>query len=269
MTKNLLIGAISGNYTVEDVKPWVLSAKRVLTEEDSIVVLCYNMAENNNLIEYLKNNDIEVIAPDFDLWGHDIQTFETNTGTTNQTNSFRLVHNIRFLHIWYYLTQNEFDNVLITDVKDVIINKRPFDSSANGMIIASSEEILYKDHAWNREHMESSFGLASQDILDCPVYNVGVLYGGGSIVKQLCMDIYLNAMTKHKVADQTSYNYLIQKAYKRKTIFTDLSDRWAVHLHVINEGRVAFDLNTIKEFTIIHQYDRLGNEILNYYTIPQ
>ena len=62
---------------------------------------------------------------------------------------------------------------------------------------------------------------------------------------------------KYKVADQTSFNYLIQTKYKNKTIFSNLKDNLAVHLHVINAGLVDFDLKNIKNYKIIHQYDRI------------
>jgi hypothetical protein len=38
-----------------------------------------------------------------------------------------------------------------------------------------------------------------------------------------------------------------------------MHDNWGIHLHVINAGLVAFDLNNIKNYTIIHQYDRIPN----------
>lgn len=267
---NILLGAVSGNYNTSDVKNWVESAKSVLKDNDRIGLLVYNAQENDKLVSYLHNKGVEVYEPKFDLWGQPIDYFETNTGALTQANSYKLIHNIRFLHFWHLLSQIEYNQVLITDVKDVIINKNPFDRDVeDDFIVASSEEILYCDHEWNRIHIEQTFGLASLSLLNKPVYNVGVLLGKGQVLLNLCMDIYLNAINKHKVADQTAFNYLIQHSYKKHTIFTDLQDKWAVHLHVINEGKVAFDLNTIKEYTIIHQYDRLKDEILNYYTLPQ
>jgi len=268
--KNLIIGAISGNYKVADIKNWVISAKRVLTDQDQICLIVYNIQDNRELVDYLMQNSIQVYQPDFDLWGNGIDRFETNTGTLTQFSSYKLVHNIRFLHFWHLLSNLEFNEVLITDVKDVIINQNPFYRYVNEpFIVASSEEVLYQSDDWNREHMEQTFGLASTNLLTKPVYNVGVLLGKGQVIIDLCMDIYLNAINKSKVADQTAFNYLIQHSYKSNTIFTDLQDKWAVHLHVINEGKVPFDFSTLPQYTIIHQYDRLGHEILNYYTLPQ
>lgn len=270
MSKNLLIGAISGNYCVNDIRNWVVSAKKVLTDNDQIYILAYNYESNDPVIEYLINNNIEVLMPNIDMWGHSIEKFETNTGLINSHNSYKLIHNVRFLHIWWLLSSVEHNQVLITDVKDVIINKRPFkDEDIEDCIVASSEVIKYGEHQWNKEHILQTFGLAGVNLLEQEVNNVGVLFGKGSVIKELCLDIYLNAINKTKVADQTAFNYLIRNSYKDKTVFTSLEDKWAVHLHVINEGLVPFDLNQLIDYTIIHQYDRLGDEILNYYTIPQ
>ena len=84
------------------------------------------------------------------------------------------------------------------------------------------------------------------------------MFGGNyELIKNICADIYLMSVGKYKVADQTSYNYLIQTKYKDKTIFTDLKNNLAVHLHVINAGLVQFNLNDINQYSIVHQYDRI------------
>jgi hypothetical protein len=268
--KNILIGAISGNYSIGDIQNWVRSAKRVLTEKDQIYILAYNYKGDSEVIRYLLENQIEVLMPEIDMWGNSIEEFETNTGLMNTQNSYKLIHNIRFLHIWWLLSSIEYNQVLITDVKDVIINKRPFtDKDMEECIVASSEVIKYGEHQWNKEHILQTFGLAGIELLEEEVNNVGVLLGKGNVIKSLCLDIYLNAINKTKVADQTGFNYLIRNSYRDKTVFTGLEDKWAVHLHVINEGLIPFDLHELKNYTIIHQYDRLGDEIFNYYTIPQ
>jgi hypothetical protein len=268
--KNLLIGAISTNYGIDDIQNWVASAKKVLTQEDDIYILLYNFKSESELVPYLESNGVNVLTLDFDLFGSPIDQFETNTGLLVPATAYKLVHNIRFLHIWRMLLEIAYVEVLITDVKDVIINKRPFGRfSGDEYIVASSEVIRYQDHDWNKEHIHQTFGIASFDLLSQDVNNVGVILGKGEVIKHLCLDIYLNAINKVKVADQTAFNYLINNSYKCKTIRTDLKDKWAVHLHVINEGRVPFDLHTLSEYTIIHQYDRLGNEIQYYYTLPK
>jgi hypothetical protein len=156
------------------------------------------------------------------------------------------------------LQNNTYDKVLITDIRDVYFNNNPFDSLPLISILATSEEIIYENEEWNKNHVHYNLGLIGlETLLDKPVYNVGVFGGGYELVKEICADIYLMSVGKYKVADQTSYNYLIQTKYKDKTTFTNLTDKLAVHLHVINAGLVDFDLNKIKDYKIIHQYDRI------------
>jgi hypothetical protein len=127
-------------------------------------------------------------------------------------------------------------------------------------ITATSEIITYSQEAWNKEHVYVNLGLMGLDILaDKQVYNVGVWGGPAALVQEMCMDIYLLSAGKLKVADQTSFNYLIQTKYKEQTKFTTLEDKFAVHLHVINAGLVAFDLNTVSQYKVVHQYDRIAN----------
>lgn len=252
--KNLLIGAISGNYSPSDLINWVETS---VWDNVERVLLLYNPS-NNGLEEYLKQNNIIVITPVFDFWGNEKIKFNHDTGACDLNTSYELIHNIRFFHIYNFLQNNTYNKVLITDVKDVYFNDNPFNFLDSTLLTATSEEVIYENEEWNKEHIHYNLGLIGlETLLDKPVYNVGVFGGGYEVVKEICADIYLMSVGKYKVADQTSYNYLIQTKYKNNTIFTDLNDNLAVHLHVINAGLVKFDLTNIKNYKIIHQYDRI------------
>jgi len=252
--KNLLIGAISGNYFPQDLKNWVETSNWNDCER---ILLLYNPS-NNGIEEYLKNNNINIIYPNFDFWGNEKTQFNFNTGVCDFTTSYDLIHNIRFFHIWNFLQDNVYDKVLITDVKDIYFNNNPFDLLSSSFITATSEEIIYKNEEWNKAHIHYNLGIIGlQTLLDKPVYNVGVFGGNYELIKNMCADIYLMSIGKYKVADQTSYNYLIQTKYKDKTIFTDLKNNLAIHLHVVNAGLIQFDLNNINQYSIVHQYDRI------------
>ena len=258
--KNVLIGAISGNYSPQDLQNWVETSKWDGCER---VLLLYNPS-NNGIEEYLKDNNINIIYPNFDFWGSEKNQFNSNTGVCDFTTSYDLIHNIRFFHIWNYLQNNIYDKILITDVRDVYFNNNPFDEIPTTSIVATSEEIIYKNEEWNKNHIHYNLGIIGlETLLDKPVYNVGVFGGGYDLIKNICADIYLMSVGKYKVADQTSYNYLIQTKYKDKTIFTNLKDKLAVHLHVINAGLIEFNLNDIKNYKIIHQYDRIPGFLIN------
>lgn len=254
--KNLLIGAVSTNYTIDDVRGWVSTSK---WDDCERILLVYDSKNQPDIIsQYLKDQNVSVIRPDFNFWGVKQTQFESNTGLCNVHNSYELVHNLRFFHIWNLLTGNVYEKVLITDVRDVRFNRDPFTQIPTDGIVATSEGITYQDDPWNTEHLHTNLGIIGLMLLqDFPVYNVGVFGGSYEIVKSLCADIYLNSIGRHKVADQTSFNYLIQTKYKDSTKFTNSDDKFAMHLHVVSTGLVQFDLTKLSEYSIIHQYDRI------------
>ena len=254
MKPNLLIGAISGNYSVEDIQRWVETSDFENVER---VLLLYNSKENPELQQYLKQNNVGIVFPTFDFFGQEKEVFETNTGKVTLDNSYELIHNIRFLHIATYASDTDHEKIFITDVKDVYFNSNPFDRTPNDKLIVTGEVIKYNEEPWNTEHLQVNLGVAGMSILDKEVHNVGVFGGSAELVISICKDIYLMSVGKLKVADQTSFNYLINNSYKDKVIHTSIDDLFAVHLQVVASGRIDFDLNNISKYTIVHQYDRL------------
>jgi len=250
---NLLIGAISGNYSVDDISDWVETSQFDNTER---VLLLYNNI-NIELVDYLNKNKVLIFNPNFDFWSNEKTLFETNTGNNTLENSYNLIHNLRFFHIWYFLqdNKNHWDQIIITDVKDVYFNSNPFDNLEDNKLTATSEIITYESEKWNEEHLRANLGIIGHLALwNKPVYNVGVFGGNAQLVQDICADIYLLSVGKIKVADQTSFNYLIQTKYKDVTNFTE---DLAVHLHVVNAGLVDISLDKIPNYKIVHQYDRI------------
>lgn len=249
---NLLIGAISGNYNESDIYAWVNSSNNFNDVER--VLLLYN-STNENLIKFLTKNNVKIIQPSFDFWGNEVKQFGWDTGKCDLNYSYNLIHNIRFYHIWYYLKDMKFNKVFITDVKDLYFNNSPFDKLKDNKITATSERIKYSEHQWNFEHIHTNLGIIGIEILsDAYVHNVGAWGGDYNLVKQMCLDIYLMSVGKHKVADQTTFNYLIHTKYYSDTIFTE---DLAIHLHVVNEGLIKFNLSDLNKYSIVHQYDRI------------
>jgi len=252
---NLLIGAVSTNYTPDDIKLWVKTSN--WDDCDRILLLYKASDQHDNLTLYLKENNIGIVYPTFDFWGNPKDDFLANTGMCNLSTSFHLVHNIRFFHIWNFLNFNSFSykKILITDVRDVYFNSDPFIQLADDKLTVTDERITYNADAWNTEHLRYNLGLIGmQYLFDKNVFNVGVFGGSADLVKDMCSDIYLLSCGKHKVADQTSFNYLIQTKYKDVTNFTD---DIAIHLHVVSTGLTQFDFNTLPTYSIVHQHDRI------------
>ena len=143
--KDLLIGAISGNYSPQDLKNWIETSNWKDCER---VLLLYNPS-NNGIEEYLKDNNINIVYPNFDFWGNEKTQFNFNTGVCDFSISYDLIHNIRFFHICNYLQNNIYNKILITDVKDVYFHSNPFEVLDPLLLTATSEEIIYENEEWN------------------------------------------------------------------------------------------------------------------------
>lgn len=255
MKHNLLIGAISGNYSISDIKKWVETSEK--WEDVDRVLLVYNHQDNPELLTYLQQNNIGVVVPSFDFFGQPLTTILTDTGRTTPENSYTLVHNLRFFHISQYLEQVDYVKVFTTDVKDVYFNNSPFDKTPQSGLVVTGEVIRYFEDEWNTRHLITNLGLFGYQLLEEEVCNVGVFGGGREDVMSLCRDIYLLSCGKPLVADQTSFNYLIRNTYRTKTTLTSIEDYFAVHLHVVSTGQVELDLTKLNNYIIVHQYDRL------------
>ena len=257
---NILIGAISGNYKVGKIKTWVETSAYV-REGYKRVLIIFNRQDNTELVQYCSANKIETIFPSYDFWGQPKEWFEHHTAKADLMSSYELIHNTIYLYINRYLDEfaKEEDRVIVTDVSDVKFNlsKFPFNFIKSNKLVGTSEMIKYKDHQWNYQHLIHNLGVLGLKIEEEEVLNVGVFGGPANLVKDLARDIYLMSVGKPKVADQTSFNFLARTTWKDRFNFSTLQDMFAVHCHVINEGHVKFDLNTLEQYSIIHQYDRL------------
>jgi len=257
--KKYLIGSISGNYTKSNVIDWIETSNDF--NDVNRILFLYNDT-NSELKSFCIENGIELVVPDFDLYGNKLTDFISNSGHLTPDNSHRMVHHIRFLHYSLFLKNLEQDDlVIMTDVNDVKFNSNPFEHdiflSHNG-IIATSEEITFEKENWNFDCLKSTFGIFALDDIKTKTINcAGVIAGNAGILSRLCTDIYLLCLNKSRNADQVAFNYLINGSYKTNTTFSNLDDNFAIHLHVIAHKLVPFDLTRLNDYPIIHQYDRL------------
>ena len=96
-SKNLIIGGFT-NYGIDQLKPWVISAKEVAGDND--VVLVYGNATDETL-DWLVEQNVVIVPM---LQSQNIP-----------------IHVLRFLSIYEYLDKHwqHYDYVVTTDVKDV------------------------------------------------------------------------------------------------------------------------------------------------------
>ncbi len=219
MGKTIVIGNASG-YTWDQVKYWVNSLKK--TDYKGDIALC------------VSNVSAETIRK-FESEG--IMTFAY--GTKNADGSYSLPndgaapHVIRFFYMWLVLDKlNGYDQVISTDVRDVIFQKDPtLDMPEAYNLAVSSEGMLYKDEPWGNRNILEGYGPFFHNILkDKVILNVGVVGGRYEAVKNLFLNIFLMSINRPiPVVDQASYNMLIHMMYNRDDVWFDPPD-WAIQL---------------------------------------
>lgn len=268
MAKDLIIGAYT-KYKFELLKPWINSIKETGFDGDIVLIA---VDPDATTVQEIERAGVKVVK------------------ATNEKNM--MIHMLRFLYIYNYLKINpNYRYVITTDVRDVIFQKNPseylqqvFGSKEKG-IIAQSEAIKIKDEAWNRDNIIKNFGqYFYMDVVDSPVYNVGILAGTCEYIKELCFELFqMSSNRPDWVADQAAYNMILNHMpWSNVTVKLELTNAWAVNAHVTNkpdqmeefgpyllEGRPYMKDGVVynsegKSFTIVHQYDRVP-EWMEYY----
>lgn len=266
MASDLIIGC-STNYDWEKLKYWINSINRSGFEGDKYLIL----------MNCDKDTAKKVIESGFKVIG-----FEQDKEGNLKHESKIVVHVERFLHIYHLLTRKEYRYVITTDVKDVVFQKNPIEFVEQNIgdknLIFSSESMKYKDEPWGNENLMQTFGPFFHNFFkDNEIFNVGVLAGKASAMRDLCCMIF-NMSTNRPIpiVDQSTFNLMIsQEPYKSTSLYMKSEDGWAAQLGTtadpskiekfkpyllepspqMTDGKVV--TSTGKEFTIVHQYDRV------------
>jgi hypothetical protein len=284
MGKNLVIGNASG-YNWDQVKYWVNSLKK--TDYDGNIALCVSDVSVDTIQKFNSEG---------------ILTFAY--GTKNADGSYSLPkdgtapHVARFFYMWLVLDKlrgEGYDFVVSTDVRDVIFQKNPvIELPPEKNLIVSSEGMLYKDEPWGHRNILDAYGPFFQGILgEKDIYNVGVVAGRYSSVKNLFLNIFMMSINRPTpIADQASYNMLLHLMMPEDELLID-PRTWSIQLGttpqailegtlgdlalLVNNGSISADdyqksyhgplfydyggrvcnLSDAEEFAIVHQWDRV------------
>ena len=266
--EDLIIGC-STNYDWSKIKYWINSVNQSGFKGKKVMILM--------------NCDIETATKVLKA-GFEVISFGTDAmGNLTHQSPF-MVHVERFLHIYNYLKDNEFRYVITTDVKDVIFQKDPFiqlDEMLTGTgkdLVFASESILYKNEPWGDNNLMETFGPYIHGIFkENEIYNVGVLAGKGDAMRDLALNIFLACVGKPiKICDQSTFNVMISmNPYLKTSLYAKSEDGWACQLGttvdpskidqfkplLLEQSPIMQDdkvvTSTGKEFSIVHQYDRV------------
>jgi hypothetical protein len=252
--KNLIIGGFT-NYGINQLKPWVLSAKEIAGINNEVVLVVGNATQET--IEWLKGQYVTVV-PMMQVEGVPI-------------------HVLRFLSIYEYLHKNwtKYDYVVTTDVKDVYFQTDPFKFLVDRKLVIASEGLKYKDEPWGNENLYQAYGPYVYDqFKENEIFNVGTFGGQSEYVKDMVFHIFTNAINRPiPICDQAVFNVLIN-TQPFKDIVTE-TDSWAAELGTIMDpskieqfrpnlifSEPVFENGLLKDCTgftypIVHQYDRV------------
>ena len=252
-TKNLIIGGYT-NYGINQLKPWVISAKEVAGDND--VVLVYGNATDETL-DWLVEQNVVIVPM---LQSQNIP-----------------IHVLRFLSIYEYLDKHwqYYDYVVTTDIKDVYFQADPFKFLVDRKLVIASEGLKYKDEPWGNENLFQAYGpYVYEKFKDNEIFNVGTFGGKSEYVKDMVFHIFTNGINRPiPICDQAVFNVLINtqpfKDIATKTI------QWAAELGTIMDpskiehfrpnllcDEPIWEDNKLKYsdgliFPIVHQYDRV------------
>jgi hypothetical protein len=252
-SKNLIIGGFT-NYGINQLKPWVISAKEVAGDND--VVLVYGNTTDETL-DWLVEQNVVIVPM---LQAQNIP-----------------IHVLRFLSIYEYLDKHwqHYDYVVTTDVKDVYFQADPFKFLVDRKLVVASEGLKYKDEPWGNENLFQAYGpYVYEKFKDNEIFNVGTFGGKSEYVKDMVFHIFTNGINRPiPICDQAVFNVLLN-TQPFKDIVTE-TDSWAAELGTIMDPSKIeqFKPNLLCDepiweddklkysdglvFPIVHQYDRV------------
>jgi hypothetical protein len=252
--RNLIIGGAT-NYGINQLKPWVLSAKEVADDNTDIVLVCANM------------------TPETYSWlvGEGVILVEMKQIPNIP------VHVLRFLSIYDFLHQKGcgYKYVVTTDVKDVYFQDDPFKFLTGRKLVVASEGLLYKDEPWGNQNLYEAYGKYVYEKFKAnEICNVGTFGGEMKYVKDMVFHIFTNGVNRPiPIVDQAVFNVLIN-THPFKEVVTE-TEQWAAELGTIMDPskieqfrpHLLVDEPTFKNgvltddsghvYPIIHQYDRV------------
>jgi hypothetical protein len=253
--RNLIIGGFT-NYGINQLKPWVLSAKEVDEFGEQDIVLVYGNASQETL-DWLTEQGVL-------LW-----PMVQQQGIPP--------HVMRFLSLYEFLRVkgDEYNYVVATDVKDVYFQSNPFKYLSGRDLVVATEGLRYRDEPWGNENLFQTYGPYVYDLFkDNLIYNVGTFGGSSKYVRDMFFNIFTNAINRPiPIVDQAVFNVLIN-TYPYKDVITR-TEQWAAELGTIMDPtkieqfrpHLLVDEPTFKDgvltdnsgkvFPIVHQYDRV------------
>lgn len=157
--KNLVLGA-AGGYNIEEVQTFICSFRKSNPYDD--IILLTDDHINSDLQSFFKDYAVKT-AP----------FLKTDFKDT-------VINNSRFIEYIDIINQNDYKNILLTDVRDVVFQANPFDNLPDSYLYLFSEDpgVKLGNCSYNSYWVNAAYGLdILQKIADHPVICCGTILG--------------------------------------------------------------------------------------------
>lgn len=193
--KNNIIIAASINYRKEQINPFIQSLNQFF---EGTLVLFTNKSYNYKKLNY------SII---------EINPFVSYSNSIYGKIKTRSANNIRFF--WYkefLKNYSSYNNILLTDIRDVVFQKNPFEFVQNKILVAQEDNCIL-NCPYNSDWIRSLYG---EDILkemqNNPIYCCGTILGTRESINELIEYELLHMLRYNgddKFIDQGIYNYFV------------------------------------------------------------
>jgi hypothetical protein len=263
--KDLIIGCSHG-YSWDNLKLWVKS-----------INACGFVGDKVLIVKDCDEDSIKIVED----YGFKVIRANSSIVKNTRASDVMPIHVERFIYIYDYLKNNNYRYVVTTDVRDVIFQKNPIEFIENNIkdknLLFASESMLYKHETWGNKNLFKTFGdYIYNDFKNEEIYNVGVLAGKGSAVRDIAINIFIMAYRGGTpICDQSTFNVMIAcSPYKETSLYLKSRDAWAAQIGTLNDPKkldgfkeyllekepIVKDDKILTpdgdEFYIVHQYDR-------------
>lgn len=192
------------------------------------------------------------------------------------------VQNKRYFHYLKILEQNNYNNILLCDSRDIYFQSNPFDYRYKGSINFFLEDKKISDCPFNSNWLIKTYSYKifkdlSNKIIICSGTTIGNYEGVKSYLKLMTQEISTNKYRKKlkylltfrrdkggRGSDQANANYIAHNNLIRNSFFySNLEGPIATVFHL---GKIKFNkrselINKNDEpYSIVHQYDKRWNE---------
>lgn len=249
---DLIVGCFN-RYSPSALKPWVESIAKSGFAGHKLALIYGTGDTEKASAEYLTKHGFEVVVK---------ESFTKSI----VVDRFRDIASYLSTHLGVY------DNVISTDVGDVVFQTNPSEFLASRLIgdkqiLVGSECVKYKDETWGIENMRMSFPNYASMMMEKVIYNAGTVAVKATTAIPFFMDIFNLSMTTSVYnPDQAALNLLIQTKYNSSTYFSSMEDGWSIQCGTVTDPVRLGEYGSLlleKEHEFIDGigYNRLNNRV--------